>query len=110
MTSLVNVFRDQGYEGDLKSSSNVALVLSKLPPDLKTKWQHYLVEQEIDTPSLIKLEGWLSRQAEAHENMLAMSNPAPSNPNRTFGNQEPQTRMFTTNTTSYKDKTSFQTI
>ena len=55
VSSLVNVLAEYKYHHDLYSSSNLQLVLSKLPPNLKDKWSEYVITNGIAQPSLSSL-------------------------------------------------------
>ena len=71
VSSLVNVLAEYKYHHDLYSRSNLQLVLSKLPPNLKDKWSEYVITNGIAQPNLIQLESWLSLVADAHDYMVS---------------------------------------
>ncbi len=68
---LVNVFIDLGYRYDLQSSSNIQVAVSKLPPDLRMRWNEAVTIGNVKAASLEAFSDWLQMIADAREGSLA---------------------------------------
>ena len=73
VAACIEVLDSMGYESDLKSSTNVEIVLRKLPPNLREKWHHHVERLRVSQPSLILLNNWLEKEATVHEEMIALN-------------------------------------
>ena len=72
IAQFVNILSSLRYTADLQSASNLQLAVSKLPPDLKTKWFSHLTTTIGDTshPGLLEFNDWLSTQSDTYERLL----------------------------------------
>ena len=82
VSNLICIFEQLGYTNDLCSASNLQLLVSKLPPNLKEKWFGYITTRCWDTPSIKELDTWLQRVADTHEYVLGASSSATCGPDR----------------------------
>ena len=75
IAQFVNILSSLKYSADLQSASNLQMAVSKLPPDLKTRWFTYLTTTLYETshPGLLDFNEWLSTQSEAYERLLTSS-------------------------------------
>ncbi len=71
VANLVNVFVDLGYRRDLQSSSNIQVAVSKLPPDLRMRWNEAITGGHVEAANLEAFSDWLQMIADAHERSLA---------------------------------------
>ena len=69
ITTCVNVLKQFGFTGDLKSESVLISALRKLPPELKTKWFFLAKSKEYYHADLCKFSEWLNEVAYVHDEM-----------------------------------------
>ena len=72
VNAFVSVLSSEGYFSDLQSSSNMSLVVSKLPIFLKEQWFAFL-ERGTSVANLVTFRGWLQQKAVVHERLLMSS-------------------------------------
>ena len=83
VSNLICIFEQLGYTNDLCSASNLQLLVSKLPPNLKeTKWFGYITTRCWDTPSIKEFDTWLQKVADTHEYVLGALSSATVGPDR----------------------------
>ena len=70
VTNLVSVFTQLDYTSDLQSASNMQLLISKLPPNLREKWFSYITSNSLDRPTVLHFDKWLQQISDTHEHML----------------------------------------
>ena len=79
LSGFVTVLQSQGYSADLKSPTNLSLVVQKLLADLKESWSKHVVRSHFSRPTLLHFNAWITTQADAHEFMrssiLTFQNP-----------------------------------
>ena len=69
ISSIVAVLKSLGYEYDLKSTSVLNQVISKLPLNMKESWSLHSVKKCWRQPTVLDFNDWLHDKAEAHELM-----------------------------------------
>ena len=69
ISNLVNVLKQNNYEGNLRSISTLQVAIEKLPPNLKEKWFFFVEKCQEDRPDLTLLEKLLARKVFIHEGM-----------------------------------------
>ena len=74
ISSLVAVLKSLGYEYDLKSTSVLNQVISKLPPNMKESRSLHSVKKCWRQPIVLDFNDWLRDKAEAHELMRVSQN------------------------------------
>ena len=74
ISSLFAVFKSLGFEYDLKSTSFLNQVISKLPPNMKESGSLHSVNKGWRQPTVLNFNDWLSDKAEAHELMRVSQN------------------------------------
>ena len=72
VASLVGVFRSLKYDSDLKSTTLLNQVVSKLPPNMKEGWSLHVVRKRFVRPSLIDFKDWLQEKGDAHYRMRTL--------------------------------------
>ncbi|XP_043203367.1 uncharacterized protein LOC122371257 [Amphibalanus amphitrite] len=70
----VVIFKNFGYEGDLRSYENLRRVVQKLPPELKHEWGAHVLDLT-QRPNLIDLDVWLQKKVRVAVNYAAVSQP-----------------------------------
>ena len=71
VNSFVSVLSAEKFFSDLQSSSNLSLVVSKLPINLRESWFGFI--ERLSVVNLITFRDWLQQKASVHERLL-MSN------------------------------------
>ena len=61
----VTFLKTQGYEGDIVSTENLRRTVAKLPQYLRRKWADFELEQKPRELSLMDMDAWLLKQAQA---------------------------------------------
>ena len=77
VSSFVHVLQSQNYYEDLNGSTNLALVVQKLPPNLRESWSRHVVRSSLQRPTLLHFNSWLGVEAESHEYMRSTATPTP---------------------------------
>ena len=72
--SLVAVLKSLGYEYDLKCTSILNQVVSKLPPNMRESWSLHSLKKFWRQPTVLDFFDWLRDKAEAHELMRVSQN------------------------------------
>ena len=92
--SLVAVLKSLGYEYDLKSTSVLNQVVSKLPPNMKESWFFHSVKKWWRQPAVLDFNDWLRDKAEAHELMRVSQNKSQPEETPKTGFHKPPTKIF----------------
>ena len=69
--NFVNVLQQFGYSNDLFSSSNLDMIVNKLPADIKRRWFTHIetASHRSKRPNLIELTEWLQEESLVQEQM-----------------------------------------
>ena len=94
ISSLVAVLKSLGYEYDLKSTSVLNQVISKLPPNMKESWSLHCVKKCWRQPTVLDFKDWLRDKAEAHELMRVSQNKSRPEETPKTGFHKPPTKFF----------------
>ena len=74
LQTMVDTFTTLGFQHDLHSTTNVQTVLSKLPTPCRLEWNRYNLQCNIRQPSLIDLNNWFNKYAEACSDLPSNNN------------------------------------
>ena len=77
VSSFMHVLQSQNYYEDLNGSTNLALVVQKLPPNLRESWSRHVVRSSLQRPTLLHFNSWLGVAVESHEYMRSTATPTP---------------------------------
>ena len=94
ISSLVAVLKSLGYEYDLKSTSVLNQVISKLPPNMKESWSLHSVKKCWRQPTVLDFNDWLRDKAEAHELIPVSQNKSRPEETPKTGFHKPPTKVF----------------
>ena len=94
ISSLVAVLKSLGYEYDLKSTSVLNQVISKLPPNMKESWSLHSVKKGWRQPTVLDFNDWLRDKAEANELMRVSQNKSRPEETPKTGFHKPPTKVF----------------
>ena len=94
ISSLVAVLKSLGYEYDLKSTTVLNQVISKLPPNMKESWSLHSVKKCWRQPTVLDFIDWLRDKAEAHELMRVSQNKSRPEETPKTGFHKPPTKVF----------------
>ena len=70
--AFVSVLSSEQYFSDLQSSSNLSLLVSKLPINLREQWFAF-TENSKSAVKLVSFRDWLQKKAMIHERLLLSS-------------------------------------
>ena len=98
VNAFVSVLSSEGYFSDLQSSSNMSLVVSKLPINLKGQWFAFL-ERGTSVANLVTFRDWLQQKAVVHGRLLMSSGKQERSELKAPGKIKKHT-VFATNTSS----------
>ena len=76
VSGFVNVLQTQGFYEDLNGTTNLAIVVQKLPPNLRESWSRHVIRDKIARPTLLHFNAWLEIEADSHEYMRNTIPPA----------------------------------
>ena len=94
ISCLVAVLKSLEYEYDLKSTSVLNQVISKLPPNMKESWSLHSVKKCWRQPTVLVFDDWLRNKAEAHELMRVSQNKSRPEETPETGFHKPPTKAF----------------
>ena len=66
-----SILANFGYQGDLKATAIINVILAKLPPDLKEKWTFFDFERRHSEPNVAELSEWLTDVALEQDQLIA---------------------------------------
>ena len=69
ISGLVGVFKSLSYDSDLKSAALLNTAGQKLPSNTKESWSLFTVKKHWVKPTLLDINDWLKKKAEAHDLM-----------------------------------------
>ena len=94
LSSLVAVLEPLGYEYDLKSTSVLNQVISKLPPNIKESWSLHSAKRRWRQPNVLDFVERLRDKVEAHEIMRVSQNKSRPEEALKTGFHKPPTKVF----------------
>ena len=71
ISNIFGMFKSLFYNQDLEGVALLNQALSKLPPKLKESWALHTVKRSLHQSSLLHLNDWLEKKAQAHVRMQA---------------------------------------
>ena len=69
VNSFVSVLTSENFFNDLQSTSNLSLLVSKLPINMREQW-FAIVERSTTPVNLLKFRDWLQQKASIHERLV----------------------------------------
>ena len=94
ISSLVAVLKPLGSEYDLKSTSVMNQVISKLTPNMKESWSLHSVEKSWRQPTVLDFNDWLRDKSGAHEFMRVSQIKSRPEETPKTGFHKPPTKVF----------------
>ena len=104
--AFVSVLSSEQFFSDLQSSSNLSLLVSKLPINLRKQWFAF-TEKSKSEVNLVSFRDWLQKKAMIHERLLLSSRQK----QRQQGQQSQQRQKnVNKNLEGFVEQTSFQLV
>ena len=94
ISSLVAVLKTLRYKYDLKSTSVLNQVFSKLPSNMKESWSLHSIKKCWRQPTILDFNDWLCEKAEAHELLRVSQNKSLPGETPKTGFHKPPTKVF----------------